>query len=264
MRSGFYLSFIRHHRLIPKEYKFDYRFFWSYFNLDEIDELSNKHFFFSRNKFNLLSFYDGDHFDLEQGNVKENVLAFLKSQGVLEEIIQIELLTQPRLLGYTFNPVSYFFIKGKEKEYLVIEIGNTFSETKPYLVGPDCFSNNEWNYRTKKEFYISPFTSVRNQLHFRMKKNDPYLSISIDDYRETGEIEIKTNYQGKFLPWNNKTILKLLVSHPLLPFRIITSIHWHALILYLKKIPFYKKSDLKNDQRDLFIFDGKSFKKPKA
>lgn len=261
MKSEFYISFVRHFRYFPRKYVFDYKFFWTKFDLDELDELHANTKVFSRNSFNIVSFYDNDHINLGFKTTKENIQAFLREQGVQEEIQKIELVTNPRILGYTFNPVSFYFLETKKNPYVVIEIGNTFNEQKPYLVRPELLKDGEWIFSTQKHFYISPFTSVENSMTFKIKKTSDRLIINIDDFDQEGRLEIKTSFNGSSHPWTTKNIVKLFFSYPFITLRIIASIHYHAMKLYLLKVPFWKKSDNAHLQKDLFVWEKKSFRR---
>jgi DUF1365 family protein len=261
MNSGFLTSFVRHIRFIPKRYSFDYSFFWTRFDLDELDKLKKETSLFSRNSFNLISFYDGDHIHLGHSTTKENIAEYLKENHIDEKIVKIELVTNPRILGYTFNPVSFYFIETETSPYVLIEIGNTFGEQKPYLLNPECKKGDEWIFTTKKYFYISPFASVENIMTFRIRRSEKSLSITIDDYNKEGNLEIKTIYQGNEQEWSDLTILKNILLFPFITLRIILSIHYHALRLYLKNIPYFKKSDDSDLQTDLFIWEKNKFKR---
>lgn len=261
MRSEFFISFVKHIRFIPKKYEFKNHFFWTKFDLDELDELHEKTPIFSRNSFNLVSFYDSDHINLGHKTAKDNIQAFLIEQGVTEGIRKAELVTNPRILGYTFNPVSYYFLETFSNSYLVIEIGNTFNEKKPYLVRPEHKINDEWNFTTQKHFYISPFISVENTMTFRIKRNNQGLVITIDDFNKEGQLEMKALLTAKSRQWSTQNLVKLFISYPLNTLRIISSIHYHATKLYLMRIPFWKKSDDDHLQKDRFIWKDKSFRK---
>lgn len=261
MRSEFFISFVRHERFIPKRYLFDYSFFWTKFDLDELDDLAKETLLFSRNRFNFVSFYDTDHINLGKKTLKENIQAYFEEQGVSEEIRKIELVTNPRILGYTFNPVSFYFIETASNPYVLIEIGNTFNEQKPYLVRPENKQGDQWVFSTQKRFYISPFTSVENSMTFKIRRSEKHLVINIDDFNKNGELEVRAAFSGKSYPWTNKNILKLFINYPLITLRIIVSIHYHALKLFLMRIPFWKKTDDIHLQTDLYVWKDKTFKK---
>ena len=261
MRSEFYISFVKHMRLIPRKYEFHNHFFWTKFDLDELDELHNKTPIFSRNSFNLVSFYDNDHINLGYKTIKENIQAFLLDQGITEGIRKAELITNPRILGYTFNPVSFYFLETFSNSYLVIEIGNTFNEKKPFLVRPQHKTNDKWIFSTKKHFYISPFMSVENSMTFRIERNNQGLIINIDDYNKNGQLEMKVILNGKSRAWTTRNLIKLFISFPLITLRITASIHYHAFKLYLMRIPFWKKSDDDHLQKDHYVRKDKLFQR---
>ncbi len=261
MKSEFYISFVRHIRYFPRRYEFDYNFFWTKFELDELDDLDRRTTFFSRNRFNLLSYYDNDHFNLGFPTTRENVGAFLRENGVTAEVTSVELVTNPRVLGYTFNPVSFFFIETTSSPYLVIEIGNTFSECKPYFVPSECLVAGTWTFTAPKNFYVSPYTSVENTLTFRVRRDNRGLVITIDDFDQKGNLEVRAVYSGKGRAWSTGEVLKLFLSYPLITLRIIWAIHYHALKLFIFKVPHRKKTQDAELQTGVFVWSKRSFRR---
>lgn len=261
MNSGFFISFIKHERFFPKKYEFENRYFWSKFDLDELDKLQETTPIFSRNKFNLVTFRDHDHINLGHTTLKENVQAFLVEQGVNEKIIKIDLVTNPRILGYVFNSVSFYFIETDKSPYIVIEIGNTFKEQKPYLVRPEFKNGDQWVFTTQKHFYISPFTSLENSMTFKIKRSEKNFVVNIDDFNSRNELEVRASFTGRFVPWSTATLLKFFFIYPMTTLRLISSIHYHALKLWMMKVPYFKKSDNLHLQTDLYVWKNKSFRK---
>lgn len=261
MSSGFYVSFIRHERFFPVSYAFTNRYFWTCVDLDELDDLAARTPIFSRNRFNLVTFRDHDHINLGNRSLKENLQAFLTEQGVPEKILRAEFVTNPRILGYVFNSVSFYFVQTEKSPYVVIEIGNTFNEQKPYLVRPECDQNGTWEFTTQKKFYISPFTSVENTMRFRIKRTEKSFVVNIDDFTKEGKLEVRASFTGQWVPWSTGALLKFFFKYPLTTLRLISSIHFHALKLYLKRVPYYKKTDLAHLQTDLYEWRDGSFRK---
>jgi DUF1365 family protein len=85
--------------------------------------------------------------------------------------------------------VSFYLIEGNFKTHAIIEIGNTFGELKPYYVAPTYFDNQSFQIKFTKEFYISPFLPLSNSLEFKLKWNDEALSIHINDYGQSNQLE---------------------------------------------------------------------------
>ena len=103
-----------HNRLEPKKHRFHYNVFMFYVDLDELDLLTEKLLLLSRNKFNFFSFKDKEHLQLplenpdRTRNIKQNITDYLKQNGI-EHPKKIMLLTNFNVLGYNFNPVSFYF-----------------------------------------------------------------------------------------------------------------------------------------------------------
>ena len=139
MNSGLYECEVYHCRLAPKRHEFRYRLFYLDLDLDEIPDLTKKLFFLSRNRWNLFTFRDRDHLDLGRPDIRSNLEAWLEEQGVkLERGSRIRLVTLPRILGYFFNPVCFYFISSPDgqPQHAVAEVSNTFREMKPWLIAP--------------------------------------------------------------------------------------------------------------------------------
>ncbi len=99
-----------HQRLEPRRHGFSYRVFYLWLDLDSLDAQHERSRWFSHNRFNLFSFYDRDHVGGTHANVKDGVLAALKDNGVdTAPISRIMMLAFPRVFGYVFNPVTFFF-----------------------------------------------------------------------------------------------------------------------------------------------------------
>lgn len=261
MNSEFFISYIKHERFFPKPYKFENRYFWTKFDLDELDQLHKSTPIFSRNKFNLVTFRDHDHINLGYPTLKENIQAWLFEQGVSEKITKIELVTNPRILGYVFNSVSFYFIETLKDPYIIIEIGNTFHEQKPFLVRPECKNGDEWIFKTQKQFYISPFTSLENDMIFKIRKNAKSFVVNIDDFNKDHKLEVRATFTGRRVPWSNSNLLKFFFIYPMTTLRLISSIHYHALKLFLMRVPYHKKDANLHLQTNLFTWRDGSFRR---
>ena len=100
-----------HKRLNPINNGFIYRIFMFCIDLDELKTLSKNNFLFSYNRFNLYSFFDKDHGKNITENTKVKVLEYTRSKGIeVNNDCRVLLITMPRIAGYIFNPVSFYFI----------------------------------------------------------------------------------------------------------------------------------------------------------
>ena len=242
-----------HERLSPSRHGFRYRLFFMDLDLDELPALTKRLWFFSRNSWNLYGFRDADHLDLGKGNVKANITAHLANHGIpVPEGSRVRLVTLPRVLGYIFNPVCFYFISDSEGRPLhaVAEVTNTFHEMKPYIVRQP---NGEgvFDLITPKHFYVSPFSSLDTSFHFRLNVPGERIKIHIDDL-EGDHRTLLSWIHGERRELSDARLAWYLVRFPLLTLMVILRIHWQAFRLWIKKLPFHRKSANPDLQRDLF------------
>ncbi len=250
MNSCLYKCTVMHNRMEPKKNKFHYNIFMFYLDLDEIDMLNRKKLFMSRNRFNLFNFRDSDHFELpdsttrSQSNIKDRVTEYLKLNGITIGNGRIMLLTNLCTMGYIFNPVGFYYCYNEDGQLVcsVIEICNTFKELKVFFAGKNCLeNNNKFHLNTIKHFYVSPFIELDTTFDFNLFVPGEKLNIKIDDYKDGKRFFIST-LTGVRKELTDLNLLFYSLRFPLITLQIIILIHWQALILFLKKIPYHKKN----------------------
>lgn len=259
MNSCLYKCTVMHNRLEPKKNRFHYDVFMFCLDLDEIDSVAKKMRLMSRNKFNFFTFRDKDHLQLPQGspdtskNVKAHIIDYIKQNGVDIGKGKIMLLTNLCTLGYQFNPVSFYYCFDEvgEPQCAVVEVCNTFHEMKPYFIGKEQLKDNKFHLNTTKYFYVSPFIDMDTNFDFNLHIPGEKLNIRIDDYKEGTRFFIST-LTGKRKALTDARLAWFLLRFPFITLKVISLIHWQALILWLKKIPYYKKSEKKDLQREVY------------
>lgn len=253
IHSTLYECNVMHHRFTPRVHHFSYRVFYLWLNLDELDTLSEHLPCFSRNRFNLFSFYDLDHLDLGAGSTKANLLKWLENQGMeTGPIRRVMLLAFPRVLGHIFNPVSFFYCFGEGDVPLcvVAQVTNTFREQKPYLLC-ERDSTGAFARVTPKYFYVSPFAELGQSFDFKLALPGEKLQIQIDN-REGDQRNLASTLTGVRRPLTHGRLLWFAFKYPLLTMRVIFLIHWHALLLWMRHVPFHRKAANPGFQKDLF------------
>lgn len=255
MNSCLYEGKVMHHRFQPKQYAFDHKVFMFYLDMDELDELNSKLKLFSRNRFNIYSFRDKDHLELSGRNVKENILEYLREkEKVTFKPGKIMLLTNLRTLGHIFNPVSFYFFfdeAGKSAGVLA-EVGNTFGELKPYWLGPETLMKGSYTAQKIKNYYISPFMDLDLILDFNLKVPDDRIFLKVDDVDKKGDRFFISTLSGEKKPLTDRALFRTLFFYPLITLKVISLIHWHAIKLWLKKIPHRAKHENPELQQGVF------------
>ena len=246
MPSSLYNCHVFHMRFSPREYGFTSRLFMWHLDLDEIDELCRKIPFLSHNRANLYSFRDDDHLYLGEETLRENVGAYLRGNGVAEPPARVTLLTNLRTFGYVFNPVSFYFCydSGGDPLAVVVEVHNTFGELKPFLLTREDLTRNRFQRSYPKLFYISPFTELDKRLEIKVELPGDRLASYVNTYEpEAGQPFFRPSLTGRTSPLTTRTLLGYSLRFPLVTLKVIALIHWHALKLYLKKVPFHRKDE---------------------
>lgn len=239
---------VTHSRFTPKKYIFTHSFFWFRLNLFKLNSLSN--FLVKLNKFGLYSFFDRDHSQIKGKSLLDSFVDIARSNGVQTRITDAVIYTNLRFLGYVFNPVSFIFLKDeRENRYGIIEIQNTFGEIKTYFVEKDRFLNDEVLFKTKKFFYISPFIDHDNELTFKIKESEDLLNILVIDKKQDETI-LKVNLTGLKQELTNKNLLLNTLRIPFVTLKAIFLIHYHAFRLWWMNIPYYRKTEHQNLQRE--------------
>jgi DUF1365 family protein len=238
-----------HRRLVPLRNEFVYRIFLFAIDLDELPELPRRVPIFHHNEPGLYAFRDDDHFPLVPGDARANAEAFLARHGISEKPARILLLTNARFLGYTFNPISIWFCQRADGSPLaaIAEVGNTFGEQKPYLVP---FKEGVFHLRTPKYFYVSPFSDLDLDFDFRFEAPGDRLAVWIDDYKGSEKTLISA-LSGRRVEFTTANLLAFTIKYPFITLKTIGLIHWHALLLWLKRAPFHFKEANPHLQKDV-------------
>ena len=237
-------------------------------DLDELPLLDTTLKTFGHNRPRLYSFRDTDHLQFPAGAatripLRDSLTAWLAAEGVVvPPTARIRILTLPRILGHIFNPVSFYFVHDASGHPItaVAEVQNTFGELKPYRVPLDSTATmtttapgpEQFRRRVRKEFYVSPFSSLDLNFDFRLRTPGERLTVGVNDVDDAGGTHLISTLTGDRLPLTDASLLRMTARHPLMTMRVITLIHWHALRLWLKRLPWYRKADHRDLQTGVF------------
>jgi hypothetical protein len=196
-----------------------------------------------RNRRAAISFFDTDHGDGGPDSLAW-VEGLLSAHGRAPADGEIWLQTMPRVFGRVFNPVSFWYCHAADGRLVAIvaEVSNTFGERHCYLLdGPDLAWGREVHAR--KVFQVSPFCSVSGGYRFRFMRTQrdaggsgPLVArIEHDD--DAGPVLV-TSVSGQAAPLTRAGLRRALWSMPMAVLGVTWRIHWHALQLWLKRVPF--------------------------
>ena len=233
--SCLYAGQVVHRRFTPRTHQLRYRVFWMLLDLNETDELSQRLRLFSRNRFNLTSFFDADHGDGSGVPLLIQAQTLLRRAGCQTDQVAIKLLCMPRILGYGFNPLSVYFCFRPDGslEAIIHEVHNTFGERHSYVMPVRGGATDIIEHYCPKEFYVSPFLGMDMAYDFRVRPPGAKVEVSIYG-KENDKTVIAASLSGTHSELTDGTLIKAFASHPLLTLKVIAGIHWHALRMVLK------------------------------
>lgn len=232
------IGVVRHRRLRPTEHAFAYP---TYFLLLPMRSLrAAPDAALSRNRFGLMSFHDRDH-----GDSRSDALAWLDellaAEGVTGADGEVWLHTYPRVFGYVFKPVSFWYCHRQDGGLaaVVAEVNNTFGERHCYLLaGPELAFGRELVAR--KVFHVSPFCSVQGQYRFRFMRTADRTVARVDHDDDAGAL-LQTSISGQLQPLTRRGVRAAFFGMPMMTLGVIGRIHWQALQLWRKRVPFVRK-----------------------
>lgn len=228
-----YHGVVAHRRLRPVGHQFSYRVFSMLFDVDRIDEVARRSRWFSRNRFNLFSFYDADHAFDDGATISAGVRALLRSHGY-DGDGRIELLCYPRILGYVFNPLSIFYCRDARGrlEAVIYEVRNTFGGRHSYLI-PVVSGAEVIRQSANKALRVSPFMDMNHVYAFRLTPPGETLSVFIHQTDPEGPI-FNASFTGRAEAASDAAMLKAFFRYPLMTLKVIAAIHFEAARLFLK------------------------------
>jgi len=242
MNSCIYNGEVNHTRFKPVKHFLNYKTFSLFIDLDEIEQLDKSISIFSHNKFNIFSLYNKDHGDRDGNCLKKWVMSNLKKYKIEGNISKIKILCYPRIFGYVFNPLSIFYCYENEKlKSIFYEVKNTFNEQHTYIF--KIKDGEEIKQKCKKKFYVSPFMDMETFYNFKLIDPNQRLSVMIKQTDAEGTVLTATQ-TGDKKEFNFKQLLINFFKYPLMTLKIISSIHFEALLLW-KKGAIYRKRDKK-------------------
>ncbi|HXZ09579.1 MAG TPA: DUF1365 domain-containing protein [Paraburkholderia sp.] len=230
---------VMHERLRPRHHRFSYPVFCVRCNVARLATLQR--WWFGIDRGSLLSLYRRDHGPCDGSDLEQWMRGQLVAAGIAADG-EIWLQAFPRVLGYAFNPVSFWFCHDREGQLraLLAEVRNTFGERHAYLLcaGDGAPITASSVLTCRKVLHVSPFCRVEGHYAFRVRETQRATSVAID-YHDADGLLIRTALGGSLAPLTCTSALHALMRQPFLTFAVIVRIHWQALRLAIKRVPFY-------------------------
>lgn len=244
MRSHLLSGKVRHRRSQPMAYELEHDVFYLALDLSEIDAVARRLRLFSRNRFNLLALHDHDHWVPDATDLQASVLAHLRDEGFDPERWRITFIATPRVLGYQFNPASFYLCRDESGalRVVVIEVHNTHHERHLYTLRPERRGTG-WVDAMDKDFYVSPFIDMDARYSVRVQDDPGRVRIAISE-TERGSPMLVATLMADRRRLTDRTLLRTLLRIPLATHKTIAVIHLHALRMWLRGFHFRRHSEV--------------------
>jgi len=243
MRSHLLEGIVRHRRVRPFAYALEHRVFYVALDLDELDEVPRRIRFISRGRWNLLSFRDEDHLDPPATELRARVLDHLRDEGLDPDGWQVTLVTNLRVIGYAFNPASFYLCRDRagDLRVVIVEVHNTHGERHLYSLRSDA-DGAAFVDAMDKAFYVSPFIEMTGRYTVRVRDEPTRLRITINEDPGDGLL-LHTSLDLERRRLTDRMVVRMLIRYPLVTHRTIGLIHWHALRLWLRGARFHRHGE---------------------
>jgi DUF1365 family protein len=205
----------------------------------------------AHNRRALVSFFDRDHGERDGSALEPWLRRLLAAESVAADG-EIVLYAFPRMLGYVFNPVSFWLCHDRDGQVRAVlcEVCNTFGECHNYLLAhPDNHPlvSGE-TVACRKVFHVSPFCEAKGGYRFRFHFSPDRWLARIDYHDAAGESGVadpepllETSVSGIAEPLSPSAVRGLLWRYRWFTLGVILRIHWQAVKLWMKRVPYVAK-----------------------
>jgi DUF1365 family protein len=235
--AALYFGEVMHARLKPIGHRFSYRVMSLLIDLDRLEDADRQSPLFGVNRAALYSFNEADHGERDRSSLRAYAQRCAAERGIDLTGGRVLLLCYPRLLGYTFNPLSVYFCYRADGgvALLIYDVRNTFGDIHSYAlaVKPDQVSDAGVRQQQDKLFYVSPFIEMSMRYHFRVSPPADDVKLRILETDRDGPL-LAATFHGRRRALTSTALLRAFFSLPLVTFKIVVAIHWEALRLWLK------------------------------
>ncbi|HTC69958.1 MAG TPA: DUF1365 domain-containing protein [Acidothermaceae bacterium] len=185
----------------------------------------------------LLRFEARDHLGDPARSIRANVVAFAGQHAVDVSDDRIVMLTNARMFGYVFNPISVFWcLRGDSVRCVIAEVHNTYGGRHCYFLVPDVVGRAS----VDKALYVSPFNPVDGSYDMRFTLPGQWVHIAIV-LRRAGAVAFSATLRGDRAAATIPTVLRTMAHYPLGALRVSALIRYQGIKIFLRGLPVVRR-----------------------
>jgi DUF1365 family protein len=236
-----YFTEVMHRRFGKAAYRFSYRVFSLLLDIDRLEETARGSRLLRIDRWGLLSFHRADHGPRDGSDLRRWAEQTLAAGGLEFAGGRIMLLCFPRILGYTFNPLSVWYCYHADGglRAIIAEVHNTFGESHCYLVHDGGQPMRlPARSQARKQFHVSPLIGMDCEYRFRFTAPGERIGVVIRQTEHARPLLVASQ-TGHGVPLDDRALLRALGRTPLMTFKVVAAIHWQALRIWLRGARFH-------------------------
>ncbi|MBR0699182.1 DUF1365 domain-containing protein [Bradyrhizobium diazoefficiens] len=238
--AALYWGKVMHARWRPVQHRFTYRVMSLLIDLDRLGEADRQSRLFGVNRAAPFSFHERDHGDGSGAGLSEHARQLAADHSIDLSGGRVLLLCYPRVFGYVFNPLSVYFCYGASGNValMIYEVRNTFGEMHSYILPVQQDSAGPAIRQSQaKAFYVSPFMEMETYYRFSVSPPRQDVKVRILQSGAQGAM-FAAAFCGRRRALTSRSLLAALFGLPFLTLKVIAAIHWEAMRLWLKGVPY--------------------------
>ncbi|QJR13732.1 DUF1365 domain-containing protein [Usitatibacter palustris] len=248
MHSAIYSGWVRHRRYAPRPHAFRYPLSLMYLDLAELDDVFRGRWLWSTRRPAIAWMRRADYLGEPGLSLDEAVRRRVDLATGERPRGPIRLLTQLRVMGLAFNPVSFYYCydeAGTRVESIVTEITNTpWNERHAYVlpVRAGASEGRSMRFRFGKRFHVSPFMPMEIDYDWRLSPPGARLAVHMVNLRK-GERIFDATLSLERREIGGASLAATLARQPIAAAQVVGAIYWQALRLWAKGVPVHTHPD---------------------